>query len=90
MTGDREHALARCDILSAYIAVMDQPEKLLATCATASGDANEVRRAVEEAFNLTALAADAVLSMQIRRFTPRERERIEDELEELKAAMAGA
>ncbi len=88
MTGDREHALARRNILWAYIAVMDKPEKLLAACATASGDANEVRRAVEKAFNLTALAADAVLSMQIRRFTPRERERIEDELEELEAALA--
>lgn len=71
----------------AYIAVMDRPEELLTVCANASGHADQVRRAIQEAFGITALAADAVLSMQVRRFTPveRKRKRKQGELTALKA-----
>lgn len=88
MTDDREGDLARRDILAAYIAVMDRPGELLAVCANASGDATEIRRAIEAEFGITALAADAVLSMQVRRFAPVERKRIQDELTALNASLA--
>lgn len=77
----------RRDILLGYIAVLDQPGKLIDVCAAVSGDVDDVRLAVEQAFDLGPVAADAVLSMQIRRFTPRERHRIVDELAELDAQL---
>ncbi len=85
MTDDREQDRARRDILVAYVAVMDRPEELLAVCANASGDADDVRRAIERAFEISAVAADAILSMPVRRFTPAERRRIQDELRALNA-----
>ncbi|OAH49497.1 hypothetical protein [Microbacterium oleivorans] len=85
MMDDRETDRARRDILLAYIAVMDRPEELLAVCANASGDADDVRRAIERAFEISAVAADAILSMPVRRFTPAERKRIQDELATLDA-----
>ncbi|AZS40406.1 hypothetical protein CVS54_01735 [Microbacterium oxydans] len=69
----------------AYIAVMDRPEELVTVCANASDDADQVRRAIQDAFGIMALAADAVLSMQMRRFTPVERKRMQGELTALKA-----
>ncbi|MFK4116201.1 hypothetical protein ACI2K6_16395 [Microbacterium sp. NPDC006705] len=54
--------------------------------ANASGNVDQVRRAIQDAFGITALAADAVLSMQVRRFTPVERKRMQSELTALNAA----
>ncbi|MDT0182001.1 hypothetical protein Q9S36_17620 [Microbacterium sp. ARD31] len=87
MTGDREQERARRDILTAYIAVMNRPEELLAICTDASGDADQVRGAIQDAFGISALAADAVLSMQVRRFTPAERERVQSELTALNESL---
>jgi DNA gyrase/topoisomerase IV subunit A len=80
MRADQEQVLVRRDILAAYIAVIDRPDKLLEVCANAAGGIENVRLAVEKAFGLSTVAADAVLALQVRRFTPLERGRIQDEL----------
>lgn len=80
MTDDRLNALARREILSAYVESLNRLPELVEICATVDGDADVLRAAVEEAFELSPVAADAVLAMQVRRSTPHERQRIEDEL----------
>lgn len=38
---------------------------------------------MQEAFGLSEIAAEAILSLQVRRFTPTERRKIQDELTDL-------
>ena len=87
MTSDREQDRIRCEILSAYISVIDRWGELFKICAT-TDDMTAARLAVEGHFGLSSVAADAVLSLQVRRFTPFERGRIQDELTALEAALA--
>ncbi|QHC61221.1 hypothetical protein [Rathayibacter sp. VKM Ac-2760] len=88
MSEDKKHELIHREILAAYITVLDQPEKLLEACLNAVGGMVDARLAVEKAFGFSTVAADAVLSMQIQRFTPLERNRIQDELAALDASLA--
>lgn len=80
MDSDRENALMRRAILAAYVSVLDRMGELVQVCSTVAGGAEELHAAVQDAFSLSPIAADAVLAMQIRRFTPTERQRIVDEL----------
>ena len=49
-------------------------------CAAVSGDADEARSAVAAAFGVSDVAADAILALQVRRFTPRSIEQMRNEL----------
>ena len=80
MADDRGTQLARREILVAYLEVLDRPGELIEVCSAVDGDAQKLRRAVQEAFGLSPLAADAVLALQVRSFTPNERQKIKDEL----------
>ena len=80
MDADRENALARREILAAYLKVLDRLEELVEICSTVEGDTDELRSAVQQAFGISPIAADAVLAMQVRRFTPSERHKIWNEL----------
>lgn len=73
----------RMEIVSAYVVVTDHPDMLLRVCANMSGDADDDVAAVAAAFEIGEIPARAVLDMQVRRFTPGERMRLRDELEDL-------
>ena len=49
------------------------PGRRVTSCSHIEGDAGELRNAVQGAFGLSPIAVDAVLAMQVRRFTPEER-----------------
>lgn len=85
---DHRNLLATIEILRAYITVLERPEKLLQVCATVSGDVLEARSAVAKAFDLGEIEADAVLSLQVRRFTPASVEAMRAELAELQRRFA--
>lgn len=80
MADDRENKLALREILMAYLEVLNRLGELVEVCSAVDGDAQKLRRAVQEAFGLSPIAADAVLALQVRRFTPNERQKIKDEL----------
>ena len=80
MDEDRQHALARREILVAYLEVLDRLGELVEICLRVEGDTDELRSAVQQAFGISPIAADAVLAMQARRFTPSERHKLRNEL----------
>lgn len=83
MTDERQDLLARREILMAYIEVLGRLDELVKSCSTDAGAVPELRSAVQEAFGLSPIAADAVLSMQVRRFTPIEPQKIQEEFAHL-------
>ncbi|WP_091501351.1 hypothetical protein [Microbacterium sp. cf332] len=83
-----KNALDRREILAAYVIVLGRLHDLIDLCEASSGESTDLRVAVQEAFDLGPVAADAVLSLQVRRFSPGERRRVEDELDELDARIA--
>lgn len=87
MTDDWRNALDRREILEAYVEVLNRLPELVEICAGVDGDAHTLRTAVEEAFGLSSFAADAVLTMQVRRFTPHERQKITDELADIETRL---
>lgn len=80
----------RREILIAYVTVLDRANELLHMCAAATGGADQLRLAVEEAFGLSPVAADAVLALQVRRFTPSALEQIRQELVDVDRQVAEA
>jgi hypothetical protein len=70
----------RREVLLAYVTVLERANELLHVCAIATGGAYQLRLAVQEAFGLSPVAADAVLALQVRRFTPSALEQIRQEL----------
>jgi DNA gyrase/topoisomerase IV subunit A len=80
MDQDRRNLVARIAIVSAYIKALEDPEKLLRVCGDVLGDVDEARAAVATAFDVSDVAADAILDLQVRRFTPRSVERMRSEL----------
>lgn len=83
MTDERRNQLLRREILAAFVVVLDRLGELTEVCSAVSGDAEELSRAVQETFELSPIAADAILAMQVRRFTPVERQRIQQKLADL-------
>jgi DNA gyrase/topoisomerase IV subunit A len=83
MAEHRENALTRREIIAAYIQVLDRLGELVEICSAVEGDTDELRSKVQEAFGLSSIATDAVLSMQVRRFTPNEQHKMRDELADL-------
>ncbi len=83
MTDEQQNQLSRREIIAAYVVVMDRLGELVEVCSAVTGDVEELRHAVQETFELSPLAADAVLALQVRRFTPSERQKIQDELADL-------
>lgn len=80
MDEDRNSLLARREILRAYLTVLERTGELLQVCASVEGDAAAARSAVIDAFRVSDLAADAILNLQVRRFTPAAVEEIRMEL----------
>jgi DNA gyrase/topoisomerase IV subunit A len=80
MDEDRRNLGARAEIVRAYIKALEDPEKLLQVCANVSGDVDDARTAVTTEFEVSDMAADAILALQVRRFTPRSIELMRNEL----------
>lgn len=72
--------MGRIEIMSAYIKALDDPERLIRVCADVSGEDDDARAALAAAFEVSDFAADAILGLQIRRFTPWRIEQIRREL----------
>lgn len=70
MDDDRRHLLARREILAGYVVVLERTDELLRVCASVSGDSADARDAVVAAFDVSEIVADAILGLQVRRFTP--------------------
>ena len=77
-------------ILRAYVRVLERTDELLALCAATTGDATATRAAIERAFGIGPVEADAVLGMQVRRFTPAAAEMIRRELADADRQIAAA
>jgi DNA gyrase/topoisomerase IV subunit A len=80
MDEDRRNLIARAEIVRAYIKALEDTEKLVRVCANVSGDVDDARTAVAAEFEVSDIAADAILALQVRRFTPRSVEQMRNEL----------
>jgi DNA gyrase/topoisomerase IV subunit A len=87
---DRRNALVRREIIAAYLEVVDRLEELVEICSSVEGDTDELRIEVQEAFGFSPIAADAVLAIQVRRFTPKERNKMRNELADIDRWLEGA
>lgn len=83
MNEDRDNLLARREILRGYLTVLERAGELMQVCASVDGDAAAPRSAVIEAFGVSEVTADAILHLQVRRFTPAAIEKIREELDDL-------
>ncbi|MDY0912315.1 hypothetical protein [Rathayibacter festucae] len=77
---ERQSLVTSTEIVSAYIRAIENPEKLFRVCASVSGGRDDERAAVAAAFEVSDVVADAILDMQVRRFTPRAVEQMRNEL----------
>jgi len=77
---ERNNLRQRIEILRAYVKAIENPEELLRVCARVEGGIEDVRSAVARAFDVSDVAADAILSMQVRRFTPHAIQQLRDQL----------
>ncbi|WP_236968874.1 hypothetical protein [Microbacterium aurantiacum] len=80
MDEDRRNLMARIEIISAYMKALEDPERLMQVCADIAGDDADARSAVAAAFEVSDFAADAILTLQVKRFTPRSIEQMRREL----------
>lgn len=80
MDGSIEILRMRRAILRAYVMVIERKDELFSVCAAATGDVSATRLALEKTFGIGPVEADAVLDLQVRRFTPAQTERIRQEL----------
>lgn len=85
---DRENALARRHIIVAMLHAVEHQAELLHACATVDGDFASANAAIRKAFDVDAVQADAILSMQVRRFTPEAIQQMRGELSDVDAVLA--
>ncbi|MCJ1688549.1 hypothetical protein [Rathayibacter sp. VKM Ac-2927] len=77
---ERQSLVTSIEILNAYIRAIENPEKLFRVCANVSGGRDDERAAVAAAFEVNDVVANAILDIQVRRFTPRSIEQMRNEL----------
>lgn len=85
---DHQSMRGRRWILGLTLMAAERSQELFAVCAAAPGDEKDLLRAVAEAFEITELDADVILSMQVRRFTPASVQRLRAELDEVERQLA--
>ncbi|MGC4933503.1 hypothetical protein ACLQ3C_07455 [Gordonia sp. DT30] len=76
----------RLEILGALVAATDRPHEVIELLVR-SNSADAARSALMELLGISAVAAEAVMAMQARRFRVDERARLLDELSEVRAAI---
>lgn len=79
----RAQAANRIEILSALVSALERPQDLLSAVA-GTADHQQARTAVVDLLGVSDTGADAVLSMQVRRFGSAEVDKIQRELAELR------
>ncbi len=84
---DLEKAEARAHILDGYIIALDNIDEVIKTI-RGSEDEDEAKVKLVERFGLTETQAEAILQMRLRRLTGLERNKIEEELADLKERIA--
>lgn len=77
---ERQSLVGRVEILGACIGVLSDPERLMRVCADVSGGRDDERAAVAAEFGVGGVVADAILDLQVRRFTPRSIELMRNQL----------
>lgn len=85
---DRENAQARRHIIVAMLHAAEHQDELLLVCASVDGDTPSANAALRQAFGVDAVQADAILNMQVRRFTPKAIQRMRVELSDVDAALS--
>lgn len=85
---DRENALARRHIISAMLHAAEHQDELLRTCATVEGDIASANAAIRKAFDVDVIQANAILTMQVRRFTPEAIQQLRVELSDVEAVLS--
>jgi len=78
-----EKAKARAHILEGYLIALDHIDEVIALIKKSSNE-EEAKQALMKNFNLSAVQAQAILDMPLKRLTGLEREKIENELNTLK------
>ena len=77
---ERQNLVTSIEIVNAYIRALQNPEKLFRVCANVWGGRDDERAAVAAEFEVSDVVADAILDLQVRRFTPRSIEQMRNEL----------
>lgn len=83
VTETTANLVQRREILAGYLMVLNDLPRLVSTCESVSGDVDELRMALADAFGLTPLVAETVARLQVSQFTPGRRQAINEELAEL-------
>lgn len=82
--GKGDEAQARLEILDAMVIALERPEEFFAIVVSAV-EADQAKQLLKGAFDLSEVQATAVVDLQIRRFTERERSRIVEERDAVSA-----
>lgn len=82
---DRENALALRHIIVAMRHAAEHQDELLRVCASVDGDIPSAKAAIRQAFDVDEMQADAILSMQVRRFTPEAIQQLHRELSDVES-----
>jgi len=77
---ERQNLVMSTRILTACLRAVEDSETLFRVCANVSGGRDDERAAVAAAFEVGDVVADAILDLQVRRFTPRSIEQMRNEL----------
>lgn len=86
---ERRHLLDRLEILDAIMLALERREQMW-SIVEAAPDADRARGDLMAALGLTEVQATAVMDLQVRRFSARERSRIAEERDSLRALAAGS
>jgi DNA gyrase subunit A len=79
-------AMQRLAILDALVTAIERRAELIEIVASAE-NADQARSQLATAFDLNEIQATAALDLQVRRFATRERQRINDERNEIRAEL---
>lgn len=85
---DHQSMRGRRWILRVMLMAAERSQELLKVCAATEGDERDLLRAVAEAFEISELDAEVILSMPARRFSPASVRRLRAELDEVDRQLA--
>lgn len=85
---DAQNLLGRRWVVAVMLMAAEQGDKVFEVCSTTSGEEGDLNRALCEAFDISAMAAEVILSMPARRFTPLSIDRLRAELAEVDQRLA--
>ena len=85
---DRQNLLGKRWIVGVMLMAAEQGDRVFEICSTTAGEEGDLNRALCEAFGIGAMAAEVILSMPARRFTPLSIDRLRTELAEVEERLA--